>query len=100
MCAVLQQYVCSHHYTCLIVLPVRNRIQCGMGRFCLAFFAKCFLILKVLFDGCARVQGKDGRETMQCFSYGHVVCAPLECAGKNTTVLYVYMQAALVTVWS
>lgn len=38
--------------TCLIVLLVRKRIQCGIGRFCLAFLAKCFLILNVLYDGC------------------------------------------------
>lgn len=39
-------------HTCLIVLLVRKRIQCGIGRFCLAFLAKCFLILNVLYDGC------------------------------------------------
>jgi hypothetical protein len=32
----------------LMVLSVRIRIQCGMGRFCLIFFASFFLILNVL----------------------------------------------------
>lgn len=36
----------------LMVLSVRMRIQCGMGRFCLIFFASFFLILNVLCDGC------------------------------------------------
>jgi hypothetical protein len=36
----------------LMVLSVRMRIQCGMGRFCLIFFASFFLILNVLWDGC------------------------------------------------
>ena len=31
----------------LILLSVRNRIHCGMGRFCLAFFASFCLIRKV-----------------------------------------------------
>ena len=31
----------------LIVLPVLKRIHCGMGLFCLAFFARIFLVLKV-----------------------------------------------------
>lgn len=35
----------------LIVLSVLMRIQWGMGRFCLIFFASFFLILKVLCDG-------------------------------------------------
>ena len=33
--------------THLILLSVRNRIHCGMGRFCLAFFASFCLIRKV-----------------------------------------------------
>jgi hypothetical protein len=34
-----------------MVLSVLMRIQCGMGRFCLIFFASFFLIMKVLCDG-------------------------------------------------
>ena len=36
----------------LILLFVRNRIHCGMGRFCFAFFASTRLILNVFWDGC------------------------------------------------
>ena len=36
----------------LIVLPVRRRIHCGMGRFCLIFFERILLILNVLCEGC------------------------------------------------
>ena len=38
----------------LILLFVRNRIHCGMGRFCLAFFASTRFILNVFWDGCTR----------------------------------------------
>ena len=31
----------------LMVFPVLKRIHCGMGLFCLAFFARIFLVLKV-----------------------------------------------------
>ena len=37
----------------LILLFVRNRIHCGIGRFCFAFFASTRFILKVFWDGCA-----------------------------------------------
>ena len=36
-----------------IVLSVRNRIHCGMGRFCLAFLASFILMRKVFCDGCS-----------------------------------------------
>lgn len=35
-----------------MVLSVRRRIHWGMGRFCFCFFAKCFLILNVFWEGC------------------------------------------------
>ena len=35
-----------------MVLSVRKRIHCGMGRFCLAFLASFILIRKVFCDGC------------------------------------------------
>ena len=38
----------------LILLFVRKRIHCGIGRFCFAFFASTRLILNVFWDGCAQ----------------------------------------------
>ena len=35
-----------------MVLSVRRRIHCGMGRFCFCFLARCFLILNVFMEGC------------------------------------------------
>lgn len=37
----------------LMVLSVRKRIHCGMGRFCLAFLASFILMRKVFCDGCS-----------------------------------------------
>lgn len=37
-------------------LSVRKRIHCGMGRFCLAFFASFCLMRKVFWDGCAHTE--------------------------------------------
>jgi hypothetical protein len=37
-----------------MVLSVRRRIHCGMGRFCFAFFARILLIRKDFWDGCRR----------------------------------------------
>ena len=38
----------------LILLSVRKRIHCGMGRFCLAFFASFCLIRNVFWEGCVQ----------------------------------------------
>lgn len=66
----------------LILLSVRNRIQCGIGRFCLAFLAKCFLILKVLCEGCewwgSGGQFGSGASTTKTGARGAVSRAPRE----------------------
>ena len=38
-----------------MVLPVRMRIHCGIGRFCFSFLARVFLVRIVLLAGCAEV---------------------------------------------
>ena len=40
----------------LILLSVLNRIHCGIGLFCLAFFASFCFILKVFWEGCTETQ--------------------------------------------
>ena len=40
-----------------ILLPVRMRIHCGMGRFCLSFLASVFLVAIDLLAGCERERG-------------------------------------------
>ena len=45
------------------MLSVLNRIQCGMGRFCLAFLARIFFVLKVFWDGIFdRTNHRKGRD--------------------------------------
>lgn len=39
-----------------MVLSVRRRIHCGIGRFWRCFFARIFFTLKVLLDGCRRAK--------------------------------------------
>ena len=43
-----------------MVLPVRMRIHCGMGRFCFSFFASVFFVLKLLWAGCGQGGGQRG----------------------------------------
>lgn len=44
----------SGRKTYLMVLPVRRRIHCGIGRFCFCFLARICLVRKVLWEGCKR----------------------------------------------
>lgn len=43
--------------TYLMVLPVRRRIHCGIGRFCFCFLARICLVRKVLWEGCMEKRG-------------------------------------------
>jgi len=44
-----------------MVLPVRMRIHCGIGRFCFSFLARVFLVRIVLLAGCAEVHTRRNR---------------------------------------
>jgi hypothetical protein len=57
-CAVQGSAAKSAHR---MVLSVRNRIHCGMGRFCFAFFASFILMRKVFCDGCSKAHTAPGQ---------------------------------------
>lgn len=46
----------------LMVLPVRIRTHCGIGRFCFIFFERIFLILKVLWEGWRKQNARHGSQ--------------------------------------
>ena len=59
-----------------MVLSVRRRIHCGIGRFCFCFFPKMRLILNDLWDGCGA--SNERRE-----SSGHAGAQPVGSGGPS-----------------
>ena len=57
----MQQSCGQAVYTHRMVLPVRMRIHCGIGRFCFSFLASVFLTAKDLLHGCEQEQGRRRR---------------------------------------
>lgn len=60
----------------LIVLSVRRRIHCGIGRFCFCFLARMRLVRKVLCDGYGSHTGSISASTVKSthYSYRRGVC--------------------------
>ena len=65
---------CAETYR--MVLSVRRRIHCGIGRFCFCFFPKMRLILNDLWDGCGA--SNERRE-----SSGHAGAQPVGSGGPS-----------------
>lgn len=55
ICARVPAHGAQPQGTHRILFPVRMRIHCGIGRFCLSFLASVFLVRSVLWAGCAHV---------------------------------------------
>ena len=45
-----------------MVLPVRMRIHCGIGRFCFSFLASVFFVFMDLLAGCGAGRSRAGKQ--------------------------------------
>ena len=68
-----------------MVLPVRMRIHCGIGRFCFSFLASVFFVFIDLLAGCGAGRSRAGKQHEREAGGQHIVRSREEGCAYHAT---------------